>query len=246
MSDFDQTPFRTRFEWGRRGLCELGPASDVVVIVDVLSFSTAVDVALSRGAGVYPYRYGDPSAESFARREKAYLAVSRSKTTPTYRYSMSPKSLAGLNKNDRVVLPTPNGATLSLIAAEFCDHVFAGCLRNATAVAEKARACGSTIAVIAAGELWTRDGPMRAAIEDQIGAGAILAELPPEHLSPEAQLAAAAFRAVQGRLSPLLIESSSGRQLTACGCQEDVVMAAALNVSNTAPKLSGAMFVHSP
>jgi hypothetical protein len=41
-------------EWGAKGIEVLGPHAAVLVIVDVLSFSTAVDVAVSRG------RYGLP------------------------------------------------------------------------------------------------------------------------------------------------------------------------------------------
>ena len=44
---YDQTGFDARFEWGIEGIRRLAPVSDVMVIVDVLSFSTAVDVALA-------------------------------------------------------------------------------------------------------------------------------------------------------------------------------------------------------
>jgi phosphosulfolactate phosphohydrolase-like enzyme len=47
----DQAAWRVRFDWGPEGLVAVG-AADVVVIVDVLSFCTAVDVAVSRGAAV--------------------------------------------------------------------------------------------------------------------------------------------------------------------------------------------------
>ena len=52
----DQSEFDLRFEWGPRGVEMLAPVSDAVVIVDVLTFSTAVVVVAARGAAVFPYR----------------------------------------------------------------------------------------------------------------------------------------------------------------------------------------------
>lgn len=54
------------------------PVSDIIVIVDVLSFTTCVDVVLSRGGIVYPYRYTDASgAAEFALKLEATLAGKR-------------------------------------------------------------------------------------------------------------------------------------------------------------------------
>ena len=47
---FDQRDFDVRFEWGPHGVAQLAPNSDAVVIVDVLTFSTAVVVAAAKGA----------------------------------------------------------------------------------------------------------------------------------------------------------------------------------------------------
>jgi 2-phosphosulfolactate phosphatase len=54
--------FEVRCEWGLPGLNCLAPDSGVLVIVDVLSFSTWVDIALGRWAIVYPFTGYDASA----------------------------------------------------------------------------------------------------------------------------------------------------------------------------------------
>lgn len=59
---YNQQEFDIRLEWGIRGVEQLSPISDVVIIVDILSFSTCVDIATANGALVYPYRWKDAGA----------------------------------------------------------------------------------------------------------------------------------------------------------------------------------------
>ena len=74
---FNQGEYEIRWEWGIAGLRELTPQSDAVVIVDVLSFSTAVDIAVGNGASVYPYQFHGDSAEAYARTLGALCAESQ-------------------------------------------------------------------------------------------------------------------------------------------------------------------------
>jgi len=126
----------------------LAPVSDVVVIVDVLSFTTAVDVATARGGVVLPYPLKGESALEFADSVDAKLASPERGAGP----SLSPASLRNVPAGYRLVLPSPNGAALSYGTDN--PTVLAGCLRNAAAVARAAARLGSTIAIIPAGEMW--------------------------------------------------------------------------------------------
>ena len=56
----DQSTYRLRMEWGPTG-AEALPA-DYAVVVDVLSFTTTLSVALDRGIEVYPFRWKDSRA----------------------------------------------------------------------------------------------------------------------------------------------------------------------------------------
>ena len=53
---YDQSEFDIRCEWGEKGVAALAPISDAIIIVDVMSFSTAVTIATNRGAVVYPFK----------------------------------------------------------------------------------------------------------------------------------------------------------------------------------------------
>ncbi|URD51576.1 hypothetical protein M5J74_06200 [Chroococcidiopsis sp. CCNUC1] len=71
---FNQSEFDLRCEWGIGGVMQLAPISDVVVIVDVLSFSTCVEIATNRGAIIFPYRWQDDTAIAYAQSVNATLA----------------------------------------------------------------------------------------------------------------------------------------------------------------------------
>jgi 2-phosphosulfolactate phosphatase len=224
-------------EWGLTGLREGGRLADVVVVVDVLSFSTAVAVACARGVMVYPHRDRDEYAPKIAARLGAHLAGDRRGAV-----SLSPPSLDRLPAGEKVVLPSPNGGALSLEAAATGATVVAGSVRNASAVAEWLRERQRRIVVVAAGELW-RDGTPRVAIEDLLGAGAIFSGLPDDTLSSEARVAAAAYRASRDGLAEILRSCTSGRELMARGFPHDTDWAAEVNGSPVVPVLVDGAFV---
>lgn len=234
---FDQQEFDIRCEWGAQGVTALAPISDVVIIVDVLSFSTSVDIAVRQGAAVFPYRWADDSAAEFAASIKAELAdPKRTKG----RYSLSPASLMSIPRGTQIVLPSPNGATLTLAARP--TPVLAGCLRNARAVAAAAKKYGARIAVIPAGERWKDDHSLRPSFEDLIGAGAVISHLT-GRCSPEALGAVAAFRETSSELDRYMRQCSSGKELIERGYSEDVRLASQLDASDAAPTLIDDAFV---
>lgn len=227
---YDQAEFAVRCEWGMPGVEHLAPISDVVIIVDVLSFCTCVDVAVGRGAAVYPFGFRNDSARTYAVVVGAQLA---SPQRSAGGYTLSPASLLTIPPGTRLVLPSPNGSTLSVGTGN--TPTLAGCLRNARTVAAVAHTLGERIAVIPAGERW-RDGSLRPAWEDWVGAGAIIAHLPGAR-SPEADAARAAYRNALPDLAGALRRCSSGKELIAAGYAADVDLAAALDVSDVAPIL---------
>lgn len=207
-SPFDQSTYQVRFEWGVAGLARLAPA-DIVVVVDVLRFSTTVIDAVARGE--------DHPADAAAH------AISI------------------------------NGVAVAEAAARSGALVLLGALRNASAVADavlaeqERRGARTSVAVIAAGELTGRDAgaTLRFAVEDQLGAGAIidaLGALGIDHTSPDAAVAAESFRALRRAVKHLLTASGSGLELIARGLRDDVLAAAAVDAASVVPVLRDGVF----
>jgi 2-phosphosulfolactate phosphatase len=238
MASFsDQGEYDVRCEWGPGGVEALA-ACRTLIIVDVLSFSTCVAIAVEAGAAILPCA-ADADGAALARSRGALLAGRRGEGG----YSLSPASFLAVPPGTRVVLPSPNGAALSLAASRH-SSVLAGCLRNRAATCARARRLGGPVGVIAAGERWP-DGSLRPALEDLVGAGAIVDGLPGSR-SPEAALAAAAFASVAGRLEQALAECASGRELVGKGFPEDVALAAALDAGAAAAELADGAFSARP
>lgn len=229
---YKQMSYRARFEWGYDGIKTHGQVSDILVIIDVLSFTTCVDVVLGQGGIVYPYRTKGDSALAFARKQDAILAGKRGEPI-----SLSPASLHSIKWGSRIVLPSPNGSTCSVLAKDCGAIVLAGCLRNAKAVARYIQQHSGSVSVIACGERWP-NGNLRPALEDLVAAGAILRELSDFHLSPEAEAAVATFSASQYKLESILKQSVSGQELIVRGYPDDIHLASMLNVSQMVPLLN--------
>ncbi|MET0734745.1 MAG: 2-phosphosulfolactate phosphatase [Microbacterium sp.] len=207
---FDQHRYQVRLEWGVEGLDRLAP-SDVVVVVDILRFSTAVTDAAARG-----------------------------------------ETVALADAHDVSI----NGAAVAEVAGRTPATVLVGSIRNASAVArailaeQGARAARTSVAIIAAGERSSRDSgaPVRFAVEDQLGAGAIvdaLGALGIDHTSPEAAAAGEAFRGLRGALRHLLTASGSGQELIDGGLRDEVLGAAEVDAASVVPILRGPVFVAS-
>jgi 2-phosphosulfolactate phosphatase len=219
-------------DWGVPGADHLAARCEVVVVCDVLSFSTAVSVAVTRGVIVYPHAWRDESAAQRADALGAVLAGPRGSGV-----SLSPPSLLELAAGSRLVLPSPNGAMCCLAAATGGATVVVGCLRNAPAVAGWLERNGDRVGVVAAGEHWHHEG-LRPAYEDWVGAGAIVAELPASWtLSPEAEAASLAARSRRP-----LREVMSGAELIEQGFGDDVVTAEQYGADPAVPVLRDGAF----
>jgi len=229
-----QERYGLRFQWGPLAAAAL--AGGVCVVVDVLRFTTAVEAAVTRGVAVYPYRWRDAAAAAFAGSVQALLADGHDPAGP----SLSPSGMDALAPGTSVVLPSPNGSACAILASQAGAQVVAGCLRNAAAVGAWADQADGPVTVIACGETWP-DGSLRPALEDLLGAGAILAAMTREP-SPEARAAMAAFRDAARDLPEVLSQCASGRELTEKGRQADIGYAAQLNVSTTVPVLTDGAF----
>ncbi|MCB0686072.1 MAG: 2-phosphosulfolactate phosphatase [Saprospiraceae bacterium] len=234
---YSQGEYDIRLEWGIKGIEILAPISDVIIIVDVLSFSTCVDIATSRGAIIYPYRWKDHTATEYAKKNNAELASFQRGFKDGY--SLSPGSLLDIIPKTRLILPSPNGSTLSLSTGN--TPTLCGCLRNAAATAAFAKRLGQKIAIIPAGEQWT-DHTLRVAFEDLAGAGAIISCLD-GNLSPESESGLSTFDRIKDTLFENLKKCSSGKELIERGFHEDIELASQLNVSDNVPILKDHYFI---
>jgi 2-phosphosulfolactate phosphatase len=240
---FSQSPYGCRLDWGEAGVQRVVGHSDIIVIVDTLSFSTTVAVGVSRGAMIYPCSSIEELQE-IAHRTGGERAVGRHEVPAAGRYSLSPQTLTHAARGERIVLRSPNGATLSRMASS-ASHVLAGALVNARYVADVLNgllaAPDRSVTVIACGEREKETGGMRVAIEDYLGAGAIIEGLSCTK-SPEATLAGIAFAHARAQMAALLWDCGSGRELRAMGFGEDVTFASAVDSIAAVPVLRNGCF----
>lgn len=243
--------FHYRLGWGHDGLEELAAGCDVIVVVDVLRFSSAVSAAVEAGASVAPMPWREPGTGELPDRTSGTAAAAAPRDRAAA--SLSPTELLRARPDDAIVVSSPNGAALAVEAGERdVPFVLAGCLRNATATARRALivAHDAPIGIVAAGERWPGPaGRLRPAVEDLIGAGAVLHALDPAGsvsapcCDPEARAARAAFLDARPSLPGLLAATMSGQELIDGGRGDDVATCAALDATDLAAQLIDGRFV---
>ena len=228
MQWFSQISYTLRLDWGWEGARRAAVRGDLLVVVDTLRFSTTVAVAASRGVQVVPIFWSEEASVQVA---KKYLSPALMQTA-----EFAPGSV--------LTLPSPNGATC-------CQHgktaagLLVGSIINAKAVANAVEVILRAnptlgVTILACGERWDEenageDGALRFALEDYMGAGAILFYLPLRSSSPECKAARAAFRSAKNQLYARLLECGSGVELVEKGYTEDVKIAASLNSLDVVP-----------
>ncbi|GAA3409061.1 2-phosphosulfolactate phosphatase [Paenibacillus hodogayensis] len=239
---FDQSPYESRLEWGERGVREAAARGDIVIVVDVLSFSSTVATALHYGAIVFPHAK-DEHLSAFAKRHGAAIINGRSEAAAAGVATLSPVSFHPGHAGSRFVLCSLNGAVCARAGAS-ATALMAGCLLNVSAIAAEAArlraATGASVTVVPCGEKWTEPLPgenaLRPSVEDYLGAGAILHALGGS-LSPEAEVCAGAFLQSRGRIAELIWECGSGRELRDKGYGADVKHCSRVDVFTVVPLL---------
>ncbi len=220
--------------WGWRGARKAAARDDVTVIVDVLRFSTTAATAIAHGGVICP---ATEDEDADARAAELGAVRARHRTGEGGAFTLSPRDYLTLTPGTRIVLPSPNGATCCRRAAS-APVVLVGAFVNARAVAEAAASFGRNVTIVACGERVTsdEDGAIRFAVEDYLGAGAILASAKLT-LTVEAEVCAGAFAVSENRLDALLRGCDSGRELRDKGLNDDVAFAVQLNLFDAVPIL---------
>ena len=236
-----------RFDWGLGGAAELGRVCAALVVVDVLSFTTAVEVAVSRGIRVHPFPWGAQAADYARRvgRGRGGRAQRGDPGTPVVAVAGGVAHRAGRTRSCAAVTER-FGDLCRGQRDRRCRWWRPACVtRPPSGVGSSTRGTARRrhpIGVIAAGERWP-DGTLRPSVEDHLGAAAVLDVLAtvPGGLSVEAAVALAALSGVPD-LPAAIRGCVSGRELIYRGFQEDVEIAVQVGVSSVVPLLRDGVF----
>lgn len=231
---------QVQLDWGEPAAVAAAERGEIVVLIDVLSFSTTAAIALEREAEVV---VGGPGAASVS-------------SAPGRRDGLSPARALALQPGERLVLASLNGARCAAAVADREALVILGSLRNRAAVVGYLAGLGvegrlRRVTLVACAEQRTASsgdfaGSMRPCLEDWLGAGAIAAGLEQRGLtlSPDAQAAAVTYTAATAaQIGAWLRGCPSGRELTDRGFGLDVELAARVDATTSVPVLDGESMV---
>ena len=195
------------------------------VVFDVLRATTTMAAALAAGVeAIHLFDNLDAARAASASHRGAKLLCGEAQciAPPGFDLGNSPGQFQPAHRGATMFMCTTNG-TRALLAAREAAALFTGAIVNASAAAKAARATGRDVTLLCAGT----NGEV--AMEDVIGAGAVIAALRPTSTSGAADLARNAFEAGRNHLAGVLSETIGGINVRAAGLSEDIAFAARLD-----------------
>ena len=232
--------------WDGNGLNDAIKHNNIIIIVDVLRFSSTAITAVNNGTTIIP-SYTLSHAKTLSKKNGAMVSA-------LSKYSLSPASFLKVPRNSEIILVSTNGARYSRLSSN-AQLVLVGALLNAGAVAKHAYAIskqfGRDIAIVAAGEKKLVKKMGRNAfeesfaddknkdwfcLEDFLGAGAIISGIAMEK-TDEALYAQATFQKYKNKLLSIIRSAVSGRYLIDLKKENDIEFCSQLNKYTIVPQM---------
>ena len=202
-----------------------------VVVFDVLRATSTMTTAIAAGAEQIRF-FADPDAALAARREYPHALLCGEKgclKIPGFDLGNSPLEFRPEVVRGQVILMATTNGTKAIHAARSARRLFAGSLLNARATAEALLRNPENIVLFCAG---TDNHP---ALEDILGAGAVMSEL--KNLAADSAIGSTdlamtayfAFRQAAADMYSALSNAQGARNLVAAGLSGDIVHCSRLN-----------------
>jgi 2-phosphosulfolactate phosphatase len=227
------------------GARQAAARGDVVVVVDVLSFSTEIVVAVAEGKTCLVY--SDAELEAMGGVDAAAAALDARPYRRFHHYDVDdaaalPAASSPAGSGERVLFRSTNGAAATRAAAA-ASELLIGSLRNASACASYlttllASTATQRVTLVACGSVagTADEGRFRPALEDWLAVGRIAAYLSSAGLvvSPEAYAAARSWPGDE--MLPACVAANA---LIEAGLDEIVELAFAVDKSDAVPARLG-------
>jgi 2-phosphosulfolactate phosphatase len=195
------------------------------VVFDVLRATTTISAALAAGVReIYLFETLEVARSAASAHKGARLLCGEAQCLPPAGFDLgnSPGQFNESHRDATLFMCTTNG-TRGLLAARSSAALLTGAIVNASAVATELRRMGRDVTLLCAGT----NGNM--AMEDVLGAGAVLDVLDCDLADDAGRLALRLFRACRDDLPAVLRDTDGGRNVLAAGLAPDIDFAARLN-----------------
>jgi 2-phosphosulfolactate phosphatase len=214
-------------------------ARRTVVVFDVLRATTTMAAALAAGVSEIRVFASLHEASRAAAADSSRILCGEEQCLPPAGFDLgnSPGAFRRELHGGRTAYMSTTNGTRAIVAARDAATVLTGALVNASAVARAAAAAGADVTLLCAGT----GGAV--ALEDLIGAGAVMASLgrlvSVELQSDPALVARDLYRARGQDLRAALAEAVGGRNVIAAGLAPDIDFAAHVDALDVVGRVDG-------